>query len=157
MHFSIRLRDFANPNLEAPPRPARELNNFRAELILSDLAPLENRLDRIKKEADKARERSLIEKCIAHLEAERPMHSLALDSGETQTLSGFGLLTSKPMLLLLNQEEDGFAGGLPEDLSAAAQEEGLELMAISGKLEMDIAGLPPQMLDLERLKRGDAR
>ncbi|MCZ6646285.1 MAG: DUF933 domain-containing protein [SAR324 cluster bacterium] len=140
----VVLRGFANPNLEAPPQPSRELNNFRAELILSDLAPLENRLERIKKEADKARERSLIEKCIAHLEAERPMYSLALNSAETQTLSGFSMLTSKPMLLLLNQEEDDFAGGLPEDISAAARGEGLELMAISGKLEMDIAGLPPQ-------------
>ncbi len=140
----VVLRGFANPMLEAPPQPSWELNNFRAELILSDLAPLENRLDRIRKEADKGKERSLIEKCIAHLEAEQPMHSLALDSAETQTLSGFALLTSKPMLLLLNQEEDDFAGGLPEDLSAAAQGEGLELMAISGKLEMDIAGLPPE-------------
>ena len=56
----------------------------------------------------------------------------------------FGLLTARPVLVLLNQEEDDFAGGLPAPLADAAAKQGLELMAISGKLEMDIAGLPPE-------------
>ncbi len=138
------LRGFASPMIEAPPDPVRELADFRAELILSDLGPLENRRERIRKDAEKAKERALIEKCIAHLESEQPISSLGLDPAEEQQLSGFGLLTAKPLLCLLNQDEADFSDGLPAPLAAAAAAQGLELMAISGKLEMDIAELPSQ-------------
>ena len=72
------------------------------------------------------------------------MRALTLDNSETTLLSGFGLLTAKPVLVLLNQEEADFAGGLPGPAAAAAEAAELELMAISGKLEMDIAELPPE-------------
>jgi GTP-binding protein YchF len=138
------LRGFPNPMLEAPPHPVRELADFRAELILSDLGPLENRRERIRKEAGKERERALMEKCIAHIESEQPIAALALDTAEQQQLSGFGLLTAKPLLCLLNQDEADFPNGIPQPLAEAAAAQGLELMGISGKLEMDIAELPPE-------------
>lgn len=138
------LRGFANPMLEAAPDPTRELSAFLAELILSDLGPLENRRERIRKETGKDRERALLDKCIDHLEAERPMRALTLENSETTLLSGFGLLTAKPVLVLLNQEEADFAGGLRGPAAATAEAAELELMAISGKLEMDIAELPPE-------------
>ena len=136
------LRGFANPMLAHPAGPVRELGGFLAELILSDLGPLENRRERIRKEPDKDKERALLDKCIAHLEAEQPLRALILNATEQPLLSGFGLLTAKPLLALLNQDEGDFAGGAPGDITAAAQ--GLELMAISGKLEMDIAAMPPE-------------
>lgn len=138
------LRGFESPMLETPPDPVREMGGFLAELILSDLGPLENRRERIKKETGKDKERALIDKCIAHLESEKPMRALTLDATEQSLLSGFSLLTSKPLLALLNQNEDDFAVGLPAPLSDAARTNGLELMPISGKLEMDIAELPPE-------------
>ena len=69
------------------------------------------------------------------------MRSLALTEGEQQLLSGFGLLSDKPVLYLLNQDEDDFSQGMPPSLAELADGEGQEIMAISGKLEMDIAGM----------------
>lgn len=138
------LRGFASPMLEQSPDPVREALDFRAELILSDLAPLENRRDRMKKEKGKDKEKALIEKCITHLESEQVLRTLGLEAAEWQILTGFGLLSGKPLLYLLNQEEDDFQSGLPAPLVEKIRENGDELMALCGQLEMDIAAMAPE-------------
>jgi ribosome-binding ATPase len=138
------VRAFANPMLAEAADPARDLGGFMAELLLSDLAPLENRKDRLKKEAGKDKEKALIEKCMAHLEAEQSLSTLPLSVEESRVLAGFGLLTLKPLLGLLNQEEAEFSQGIPAAVDQAAKGLGLDLMGISGKIEMDIAALPPE-------------
>ncbi|MBI4082366.1 MAG: redox-regulated ATPase YchF [Candidatus Lambdaproteobacteria bacterium] len=139
----VVLRAFANPALAEAPEPLRDRSRFLTELILSDLGPLENRRRRIEKEAGRSREKALLERCIAHLEAERPISSLTLNEEERGQLAGFGLLSAKPLLYLLNQEEAEFPQGVPAPLQAAAQAEGYTLMGISAKIEMDIAELEP--------------
>jgi GTP-binding protein YchF len=138
------LRAFANPLLTEPADPVRDIAGFLAELLLSDLAPLENRKDRLKKESGKEKEKALIDKCMAHLEAEQPLSALPLSVEEQRVLAGFGLLTLKPLLGLLNQEEAEFPKGIPARVAEAAKAQGLDLMGISGKIEMDIAALPPE-------------
>ena len=140
----VVVRAFANPLLSTAPDPVRDLGGFMAELLLSDLAPLENRKERIKKESGREKEKALIDRCMAHLEAEQSLSALALSPEEQRELTGFGLLTLKPLLGLLNQEEADFPKGIPADVQKAAQGLGLDLMAISGKIEMDIAALPPE-------------
>jgi GTP-binding protein YchF len=140
----VVVRAFANPLLTQAPDPVRDLSGFMAELLLSDLAPLENRKERIKKEAGREKEKALIDRCMAHLEAEQSLSTLALSPEEQRQMMGFGLLTLKPLLGLLNQEEADFPQGVPANVQQAALALGLDLMAISGKIEMDIAALPPE-------------
>ena len=73
-----------------------------ADLILSDLGPLENRLGRLVQEPGQPGEKTLLEKCIAHMEGEQPLVTLGLDEAELALLTGFGLLSNKPVLVLLN-------------------------------------------------------
>jgi GTP-binding protein YchF len=136
------LRAFANPMLAAPPDPAGELDRFREELVLADFLPLEMRRERLSKEPGKHAERALILRCIEHLEAGRPLLAMNLSAEERRLLSGFALVSLKPLLFLLNQEEQDFPRGMPEALRRKAGAEGLALMAISGKLEREIAALP---------------
>lgn len=139
----VVIRAFASPLLAEAPDPARDLNGFMAELLLSDLAPLENRKDRLKKEPGREQEKALIDRCMAHLEAEQSLSTLALSAEDARQMAGFGLLTLKPLVGLLNQEETDFPKGIPADCKQAAAALGLDLMGISGKIEMDIAELPP--------------
>jgi hypothetical protein len=113
-------------------------------MILSDLGPLENRKERIKKDAGRKDEVALLDRCIAHLEGEAPLATLSLTPAEWAQLSGFGLLTTKPLLYLLNQAEEDFTGELPADVAALAASSGAEIMPISGKIEMDIATMAPE-------------
>jgi len=136
------VRAFANPSLADPPDARRDLRTLQAELILSDLGPLENRRERLKKEPGRPGEKELLERCIAHLESERPLATLGLGADEATQLTGFGLLSTKPLLYLLNQDEADFTGEVPAELAAAT--EGAPMLAISGKIEMDIAELSPE-------------
>ena len=136
------LRAFGNPALAEAPDPLRDLRNLRADLILSDLGPLENRLGRLVKEPGKPGEKPLLEACIAQLEDEKPLSSQGLDEAALALLSGFGLLSAKPVLHLLNQAEEDFNGEIPPGIAAGSG--GAEIMALSGKIEMDIAELPAE-------------
>jgi hypothetical protein len=137
------VRAFSNPELPEPPDPKRDLTNFLAELILGDLQPLESRRERMKKEGGKDHEKALVAQCIEHLEKERALSELTFSPDDFRTLAGFGLLTLKPLLCLLNQEEGDVAAGVPADIQQHAHAAGLDLMGISAKVEMDIASLAP--------------
>ena len=136
------LRAFENPALAEPAHPLRDLRDLGADLILSDLAPLENRLGKLKKEPGKPGEKALLEKCIPHLETGAPLSTLGLDAAGQGLLAGFGLLSTKPVLYLLNQAEEDITAGIPADL--AAEVEDRSIMAISAQVEMDIAEMPPE-------------
>src|SRR5437870_506718 len=59
-----------------------------------------------------AREQQLLARCHKHLEAEQPLRNQALDDADARALANYGLLSLKPMLLLLNIDE-GDAASAP--------------------------------------------
>jgi hypothetical protein len=96
--------------------PKRDIEFLETEFLLSDLAFLENRLEKIRKDILKSkdeklkRELPLLEKCYAHCEQELPLRSLILDENETKLLSGYQLLTIKKLGIALNLDENSIAG-----------------------------------------------
>ena len=126
--------------------PAGDLAAIDSEFLLLDLLSVEARLAKIESElrlkgskADKNLlvERPLFEKLHAHLEAEKPLRSLELDAGEDKLIRGFGFLTRKPVLLLLNMgdEVDEAAQDMEIPYPKAA------LAGIQGALEAELAQL----------------
>ena len=65
------------------------------DLLIQDMEKLENRLSRSEDPAEK----SLIEKCLAHLDEERPLCDLAVDAAEEAILRALGPLSFKPTVL----------------------------------------------------------
>ena len=139
------VRGFDDPMADEPPAPLRDLNAFQAELILADLAVIEKRLERIRKEGGKARERELemdlLTRCQSTLEEERPLRSLDFLLEEQTLLSGFAFLSAKPLLVVYNRDETALQEPLPNDMAEYAQAENLTVVAVCGKLEMEIAQL----------------
>ncbi len=121
--------------------PLKELDDLLAEMILADLAVVENRLSRLKKEKGKEQELPLLERCHKALENEQSLRSLTFTPDEENLLSGFGFLSRKPVLALFNSSDEG--AGQP--LSPAQEEElrrrGIQGLALAGKVEMEIAQL----------------
>jgi hypothetical protein len=134
--IALVLRDF-----EAGANPLKELNDLLTEMILADLAVVENRRARLKKEKARPLEETVLERCAKALESEECLRNLSFGSDEENLLSGFGFLSRKPVLALFNQSDDK-AG---EALAASYQEElrrrGVEGLALAGKVEMEIAQL----------------
>jgi len=135
------VRGFEDPAVATPADPVRDLRNFQSELILADLAVIEKRLERVKKEKGKEREKELLEKCHKALEEEKALRHLSFLPEEQGLLSGFAFLCQKPLLVVYNIDEAALNTPLPEKVTEYAAGEKLTVVSICGKVEMDIAQL----------------
>jgi GTP-binding protein YchF len=135
------VRAFDNPMVSQPADPARDIRSFDDELMLTDLVQIENRITRLKKEKDSARENELMERLKAALEHEQPLRDLELTHEDLGLVAGFRFLSLKPLLLLINQPEEAAADGVSADIQALADSKKLRAIAMSGKVEMEIAQL----------------
>lgn len=135
------VRGFMDPMTGDTPDPARDIANFKGELILNDLVLVERRIERLKKEKGREHERALLDKCKAALEAERPLRWLELTGEEITSLAGFGFLSRRPLLVLLNVGEADLRGPLPSPVAAALEADRLQGLVMAGQIEMEIAAL----------------
>jgi GTP-binding protein YchF len=136
------VRAFNDPTLPDAPDPMREIADMEVETILADLELVEKRLERLKKEKSKPREEAALTKIKEHLDASKPLRSLALPEEDWNQFTGFRFLSLKPLLLVLNVDEDAVAAPPPEDIAAFAADRGLGLMVLSAKIEQEIAQMP---------------
>jgi ribosome-binding ATPase len=136
----------AFPNSAGDPiQPLQEAHDFEAEMNLSDLILIENRLERLKKEKAKPAEKELLERLKVHLEAGKPLRSLeGLDANDLVAISGYRFLTLKPLMLILDVTEADAAKPAPAELADYAKGSGLGLVVLAGAVEMDIAQMPPE-------------
>ncbi len=143
------VRCFENDNvghIAGSVDPLRDIRAMESEFILNDLIAVERKLERLQEERRKggtdkalnARQIALFERLHAHLAEEKPLRGLQFSAEEERFLSGFGLLSRKPVLLLLNLHE----GQQPPDLGELGQT--FPWVALQGQLEMEIAQLPPE-------------
>jgi hypothetical protein len=135
------VRAFDDPLSSTPTDPLRELREFHTELVLADMAVIEKRLERLKKEKGKERERELLEKCQKVLEEEKPLRHISFLLEEQAMLSGFAFLSQKPLLVVYNVAEEALKEPLPAPVVEYAKSENLLVIPICGKVEMDIAQL----------------
>ena len=149
------VRAFQNSAVPHPHGSVDAVRDFHAlndELLLADLAVVEKRLERLSKDLKKVKnselesEYALLQRCQEALEAERPLRRLTLTEPERKRLRGFGLLTSKAQLVVLNLDEAHIDPEDPEveQFRVQIQNPGLEVMPLYGKIESEIAQLPPE-------------
>jgi len=143
------VRCFENASVPHPAGsvdPERDVDAMDGELLINDLIAVERKLERLAEERKKGggrdkvtieRELALFERMHAHLSDEKPLRDFEFSAEDDRTLSGYGLLTRKPLLLVLNlgDGQDSPAIEYPHHHSAS--------VPLQGKLEMEIAQLPP--------------
>jgi hypothetical protein len=128
---------------DGPPDPTREVREFEAELILSDMQVAEKRVERLKKDRSDMRQLALVERCLEHLAQERPLRDLPFTEEELSPLTGFAFLSLKPLMVVLSLPEGAPGDALPAELEALAAARGLTVMPMCGAIEAEIAALPP--------------
>jgi ribosome-binding ATPase len=128
---------------EGAPDPAREVREFEAELILSDMQVAEKRVERLKKDRSDMRQLGLVERCLEHLAQEKPLRDLPLTEEEQAPLTGFAFLSLKPLMVVLSLPEGAPGDALPAELETLAAARGLTVMPMCGAIEAEIAALPP--------------
>ncbi|MEB3102535.1 redox-regulated ATPase YchF [Ferviditalea candida] len=147
------VRCFEDPNIThvaGGVDPISDIETINLELILADLETVERRLDRSRKNmksGDKKviQEVECLERIKEALYADQPARSVELSDDEKLLLRDLHLLTSKPVLYAANVGEDEAAAAdsnpLVRKVKAFAAQEGAEVVAISAKVESEIAEL----------------
>ncbi len=149
------VRLFANdavPHPEGSIDALRDIASFETEFILSDLALLETRIERIKKNLLKSgdeqgkRELPLLEKCHAILETEKPLRSTEFTKDEMHLLKTYQLLSIKPMLIALNFDESqrSQAEALMRKVADSSAGRNTQVVSFFGKIELEMAELSDQ-------------
>ncbi len=121
----------------------RDLRDYDAELIVSDLAAAEKRLHRLRQERDAGGETLELTRVAKVLESGKPLRTLAMSDAEEQALAHFGFLSRKPMLVVVNVAEANAAAPVAPEIEQAAGELGAKVVALSAEVEAEIAELPP--------------
>ena len=127
--------------------PAADIETINTELALADLETVDKFLDktsRVAKSGDKDAQRQLIilEKVKAHLDEAKQVRTMDLSKEELADLYNLHLLTIKPVMYIANVDEEGFENNPHLDtVTAIAEAEGAEVVAICNKLEAEIAEL----------------
>src|SRR6266446_5652505 len=160
------------PHIYGDVDPNRDLDSLNAELALTDLATVERRIERTTKAAksgDKRYQRELevlrlLQDALNELKLASQVELLAQDHA---VLDELFLLTLKPRMYVLNVSEDvlGAANDLLERIAAGedvdesklegelkgiatvakrAKAEGSEVVAVSARLEAELAELPEE-------------
>jgi ribosome-binding ATPase len=107
------LRAFADADVPGPTDPLEHLGVLELELVYADLETVESQIDKRRKAA--RADRSLADEVaaleVAHglLEAGTPLYRADLDADRRRLLRGYFLLTNRPVMAVVNVDEDQLA------------------------------------------------
>lgn len=130
--------------------PGRDIEIINLELALADLAQIERRMDRTRKQArankDAQAELALLEKLSAALNEGKSVRQVGLTEEEAETLKGLGLLTSKPIIYAANVSEDDLATGNEwvVGVRQIATTEKAQVIVVSAQVESELVELPEE-------------
>jgi GTP-binding protein YchF len=130
----------------------RDIKNLDLDLIVIDLDIVEKRLKRLEKSVtsskseEEKRELAVLQKCKQALDEGIPLRQLDLSPEENRLIRGYAFLSLKPMLLVLNLDENQMPQR--EELETECREtakveaaSGCSVCSICGKLEMELSQL----------------
>ena len=167
LHVVRAFRDPTVPHPEGSVDPVRDLATLDLELVVSDHSVVERRIERIEPEIRgakpggereaKERERELLRRCLATLDAETPLRELDLEAEDQKTLRGYRFLTLMPQLVVVNVDESDVAD--PEKVlapvrAAATKHRSTGVVHVCAKLEAEIAELAPEEANAFREEAG---
>lgn len=124
--------------------PVAQLAAFHDEALFADLGVVSNRVQRLEADVKKPRperealrkELDLLQRVLAALEAGQTVATLALSDEEKKPMRSFGLITDKPLVVILNTTH-----GTP--IPDALQAEAPGTLLIDAKLELELSQMPP--------------
>ncbi|KUO74877.1 MAG: GTP-binding protein [Clostridia bacterium BRH_c25] len=145
------IRAFDNPDVlhvEGSLNPMRDIETVNLELLFADLSIIDNRIARIesgkKVTKENLLELAVIKKCKEGLENGLLIHQINLTDEERELLKTFSFLSEKPMILVINIDENSLeSGSYPqkEDVLKYAEERNVPVIEVCAKAEMEISEL----------------
>ncbi|MBW4649268.1 MAG: redox-regulated ATPase YchF [Kastovskya adunca ATA6-11-RM4] len=128
--------------------PVRDIEVINLELALADLAQVDRRIDRVRKQARSSKEAQveleILEKLIVDLNEGKPVRQMGFTEEEMNAIATLGLLTSKPIIYATNVSEDDLATGNQwvEQVKQIAAQENAQVVVVSAQVEAELIELP---------------
>ncbi len=122
----------------------RDIKRMEEELVLADYISCEGKLERLRKDYLKMKTKEiefqikLFEKLKTHLDEGKPLRELELSKEELKAISGFEFLSLKPIIHVVNSDDNG--------MKKVVFEEGKGRIVIGflGEIEEEIHELSPE-------------
>ena len=147
VHVVRAFEDPRIPHILGSVDPTRDLENLDGEFLLADMIAVDNRIDSIKERLSKGikgeerknleLEHALFERLEETLNAGQPLRDADLTQEERDSLRAYGLLTLKPVLVLLNTGDELID---PDDILTYHHQQS-RVLALQGELEMELSQL----------------
>ncbi|GAC1339195.1 MAG: redox-regulated ATPase YchF [Candidatus Dormibacteria bacterium] len=136
-------------HVEGSVDPVRDLELLELELTLADLETVSKRLSKGERNARLMKDKDLaalevMRRVRDHLDAGQPVRTMSLTEDERTTLHELWLLTITPLLVVANLDENALSAAESatlEALSSRAAVSGGELVAVSARIEAELAEL----------------
>ncbi len=145
------LRCFDDANIihvEGSVDPVRDAEVVETELMLADMDSVERQINSVSKKAKSGEKEAkallvLLEKVKVALDAGQPARTVKVDDDEQKMFRMLALMSSKPVLYVLNVAEEDAATGNDWTKKAAemAKAQGAESVIITASIEAEIAQL----------------
>lgn len=147
------VRCFENSDIthvEGQIDPIRDIEIINVELILSDLEIIQNRISRIGKKMEMAKDKkelleiNTLKKCVENLEKNVPLRNVEFDEEELLVLKNFSLITLKPIIYAANVNEDDAIVGTNKHVELVkeyAEKENAGVIVLCAQLESELSEL----------------
>jgi GTP-binding protein YchF len=130
----------------------RDIEALNLELVFSDLAIMERRLERLEASLKAAKpgerppyqqEKDTLLGLKAELEKDKALRTVAMDATAFKLVTNYQFLTAKPLLIVMNIGEDqlGQSVKMEEEINAKYADSKCKAVTLCGKLEMELAQL----------------
>lgn len=127
--------------------PVRDAELINLELTFADLAQVEKRLLKARKDKKgDPKELAALEKVFEVLNNDQPARKAELDEDEEKAIKSLGLLTRKKMIYAANVSDEDLASGneMVEKLGQMAEQEGAKVVVVSAQVESELVELGPE-------------
>jgi ribosome-binding ATPase len=154
------VRVHADPNVVHPEGrvdPLADIETIETELIYADLEQAERRLDRVSRTAKSGDRHAVAEagwlrELIEALQSGRPARTVPPPADAPDAVQLLSPLTAKPVLFVANVEEG--SDEVPPAILEHARSHEADAVAISARLEAELAELDPEDADAMRADLG---
>jgi ribosome-binding ATPase len=154
------VRTHEDPNVVHPEGrvdPLADIETIETELLYADLEQAERRLERVSKTAKSGDRHAIAEaawlgELIEALQAGRPARTVPAPADAPDAVTLLQPLTAKPVLFVANVDEG--STDVPTAIAAYAADHGAAAVAISARLEAELAELDPEEASAMRADLG---
>jgi len=127
--------------------PLKDIETIEAELVLADLEQAERRIERVARQARGGERAAVAEEAwlarvIQELQSGRPARGVPVPEEAPNAARDLGSLTAKPVLFVANVDEG--SEDVPAQIAAHASAQGARAVAVSSRIESELAELEEQ-------------